>query len=94
MCNRVAQQLEVGRMMLRANIWSNSWWAIVSCSGGSLRGWEATGGLLVGMWWVTVSFTGWCRGGGWSKHESPARSREGVKGIRKWDGWAGRGFLG
>ena len=70
MCNGEAQQLEDGQMMPRANIRSNSWQAILSRSGGSLRGQEATGGPLVGMWWVTVCFTGWSRGGGQSKHEN------------------------
>ena len=58
---------------VRANIRSNSWRAILSCSGGSLRGREATGGPLVGMWWVTVCFTGWSGGGGRSKHGNSVR---------------------
>ena len=60
-------------MMPRANIPSNSWRAILSRSGGNLRGREATGGPLVGIWWVTVCFTGWFGGGGQSKHGNSAR---------------------
>ena len=60
--------------MPRSNILSNSWRAILSCSGGgSLRGQEVTGGPVVGMWWVTECFTGWFGGGGWSKEGKSAR---------------------
>ena len=73
MCNGDAQQLEEGRMMPRSNILSNSWRAILSRSGGSLCGRKATGGPVVGMWWVTECFTGWSGGGGRSKERKSAR---------------------
>ena len=94
MCNGEAQQLEDGQMMPRANIRSNSWRAILSRSGGSLCGWEATGGLVEGMWWVTVCFTGWSGGGGRSKKGALLGGQSSLRGIRKVDGWAGREFLG
>ena len=60
-------------MMPRSNILSNSWRAILSCSGGSLSGQEATDGPVVGMWWVTECFTGWFGGGGRNKEGKSAR---------------------
>ena len=59
--------------MPRSNILSNSSRAILSRSWGSLRGWEATVGPVVGMWWVTKCFTSWSRGGGRSKEGKSAR---------------------
>ena len=60
-------------MMPKSNVLSNSWRAILSHSGGSLHGREATGGTVVGIWWVTECFTGWFGGGGWSKEGKSAR---------------------
>ena len=60
-------------MMPRSNILSNPWRVILSRSGGSLCGRKATGGPVVGMWWVTECSTGLSGGGGRSKEGKSAR---------------------
>ena len=68
MCNGDAQQLEDGWIMPRANNHSNSWQAILSRSGGSLRrrgargNWRTIGGDVVGD-----SVLHWLVRGRWAK---------------------------
>ena len=59
--------------MMARSVLLNLWQAIMSRSEGSLRGRKATGGPVVGMWWVTECFTSWSGGGGRSKEGKSAR---------------------
>ena len=81
-------------MMPRSDILLSSWRAILSLSGGSLCGREATGGPVGGTWWVTECFTSWSGGGGRGKEGKSARRvvkaseviRRGTNGLGK-DSW-------